>query len=79
MSSLLVLSNGNLIEPHLIKGVVKFPNKGVALRNEFNKILDFIREKDERRQRIIVTVLAQIIKDRDWNQPDWETEFATAP
>ena len=79
MSSLLVLPHENLIEPHLIKGVIKFPGKGVALRNEFNKILDFIPEKDERRQRMIVTVLAQIIKDRDWNQPDWETEFATAP
>ena len=79
MSSLLVLPHENLIEPHLIKGVIKFPGKGVALRNEFNKILDFIPEKDERRQRIIVKVLEQIIKVRNRSKPNWDVEFATAP
>lgn len=79
MASLLVLPHGNLIDPSLIKGVVKFKAKGVALRNEFNKILDFIPEVDARRQQIIVIVLLRIIKDRNWEQPDWEAEFATAP
>ncbi len=79
MAAPLVLSHGNLIAPHLIKGVVKFKGKGVALRNEFNKILDFIAETDDRRQQIIVDVLLQVMKTRNWVQPDWEAEFATAP
>lgn len=79
MASLLILPHENLVEPYLIKGVIKFPGKGVALRNEFNKIIDFIPEPDERRQRIIVRVLQQVIKVRNWVQPNWEEEFATAP
>lgn len=77
MASKLVLPNGNLINPLFIQGVVKFPGKGVALRNEFNKILDFLREPDEQRQQIIVTVLHRVMCTRNWEQPDWEVEFAT--
>lgn len=79
MASLLVLPHGNLIDPPVIKGVIKFKGKGVALRNEFNKILDFIPEIDERRQRIIVDVLLKVIKVRNWEQPNWQEEFDTAP
>ncbi len=79
MANLLTLPNGNLVSPALIRGVVKFPGKGVALRNEFNKIMDFIREADERRQAVIAQVLKEITSNRDWEQPDWATEFATAP
>lgn len=79
MAAKLKLSNGNLIAPHLIQGVVKFKGKGVALRNEFNKIMDFIVEPDDRRQQIIVEVLHGVISSRNWTQPDWEIEFATAP
>ena len=31
------------------------------------------------RQQIIVEVLHGVISSRNWTQPDWETEFATAP
>lgn len=79
MAAKLELPNGNLIAPHLIQGVVKFKGKGVALRNEFNKILDFIAEPDDRRQHIIVKVLHALMSTRNWSQPDWDTEFATAP
>jgi len=75
----LVLPHGNLITPALIRGVVKFKGKGVALRNEFNKIQDFIPETDARRQQIIVDCLLRVMSKRDWDQPDWDTEFATAP
>lgn len=79
MAMPLVLPHGNLITPALIKGVVKFKGKGVALRNEFNKIQDFIPETDDRRQQIIVDCLLRVMSRRDWPQPDWEAEFATAP
>lgn len=79
MAMPLVLPHGNLITPALIRGVVKFKGKGVALRNEFNKIQDFIPETDARRQQIIVDCLLRVMSKRDWDQPDWETEFATAP
>ncbi len=79
MAMPLVLPHGNLITPALIRGVVKFKGKGVALRNEFNKIQDFIPETDARRQQIIVDCLLRVMSKRDWDQPDWDTEFATAP
>ena len=79
MAMPLVLPHGNLITPALIRGVVKFKGKGVALRNEFNKIQDFIPETDARRQQIIVDCLLRVVSKRDWDQPDWDTEFATAP
>ena len=79
MAAKLKLSNGNLIAPHLIQGVVKFKGKGVALRNEFNKIVDFIVEPDDCRQQIIVDVIEVVTSSRNWSQPDWEQEFAAAP
>lgn len=79
MAMPLVLPHGNLITPALIRGVVKFKGKGVALRNEFNKIQDFIPETDARRQQIIVDCLLRVMSSRNWEQPDWEVEFATAP
>lgn len=75
----LVLPHGNLTTPPLIKSVVKFRGKGVALKNEYNKIQDFIPETDDRRQQIIVDCLLRVMSKRDWEQPDWATEFAAAP
>ena len=68
MAMPLVLPHGNLITPALIRGVVKFKGKGVALRNEFNKIQDFIPETDARRQQIIVDCLLQFLpgKHAEW-------------
>ena len=79
MEKLLVLPNRNLIAPSSIKGVMKYAGKGVALRNEYNKFLDFIAEKDARLQQIIVDCLLRVLSTRNWEQPDWEAEFATAP
>ncbi|MBS0356812.1 MAG: hypothetical protein JSR83_23260 [Proteobacteria bacterium] len=79
MAKLLVLPNKNLIDPTMIHGVIRFPNKGIALRNEYNKICDFLKYPDEREQRIIIEVLHRILNTRDWEQPDWDAEFATAP
>lgn len=77
MKDLLALSNLNLHAPENIRGVVKFPGKGVAIRNEFNKMLDFIKEPDPARQQVIVDVLRTVIRQgRDWTQPNWEAEFA---
>lgn len=79
MKDLCELSNDNLHDPANIRGVVKFPGKGVAIRNEFNKMLDFIKEPDPARQQVIVNVLREVIRQgRDWKQPNWEAEFAKA-
>ncbi|MES2879535.1 MAG: hypothetical protein V4713_14060 [Pseudomonadota bacterium] len=76
MENLLQLPNGNLIARSSIKGVVKFPNKGVALRNEFNKFLDFIREPDAAAQDLIVKVLLSVLSaGREWTQPNWADEM----
>lgn len=77
MKDLLELSNGNLHDPANIRGVVKFPGKGVAIRNEFNKMLDFVKETEAARQQVVVDVLREVIRQgRDWKQPNWEAEFA---
>jgi hypothetical protein len=76
---LLELPNGNLLDPDLIKGVVKFPKKGVTLRNEFNKMLDFIREADEVLQAAIVAEIRKVLEaERDWEQPDWFVVLSAA-
>lgn len=76
MENLLQLPNGNLIARSSIKGVVKFPGKGVALRNEFNKFLDFIREPDTAVQEVIVKVIQHVLSaGRDWTQPNWIDEM----
>ncbi len=74
---LLTLPNGNLIAPALIRGVVKFPGKGVAFRSEYNKLLDFEKEPDPLRQQVVVIVIRTVLRQgRDWKQPDWQAEFA---
>lgn len=76
MENLFQLPNGNLIARSSIKGVVKFPGKGVALRNEFNKILDFIRVPDVTTQELIVKVIHEVLSaGRDWEQPNWADEI----
>lgn len=76
MKDLLELSNGNLHAPEGIRGVVKFPGKGVAIRNEFNKMLDFVKEPDPARQQVIVDVLRRVLQQgREWKQPNWDAEF----
>lgn len=75
MAAPLTLPNGNLITPHLIKGVTKYPKKGVGLRNEYNKLMDFYKQPDERIQDIFVRILRDIIASKDWEQPNWEEAF----
>lgn len=75
MAAPLQLPHGNLITPHLIKGVTKFPKKGVGIRNEYNKLMDFVPLPDARAQDIFIRILYEILSTKDWMQPDWEKEF----
>lgn len=76
---LLTMASGNLIDPTQIYGVVKFKGKGVALRNEYNKIISFEREPNDARQDVIVSELALVLQaGEDWKQPDWKAAFDKA-
>lgn len=80
MENLFKLHNGNYISISILKGIIKFPGKGVALRNEFNKIVDFINEPNSDRQDIIAEALGRVhASGRNWKQVDWDAEFAKMP
>lgn len=73
---LLTLPSGNLINPALIHGVIKFPGKGVALRNEYNKIICFEREPDNERQDLLVFEIEIVVNaGKDWTPPNWAATF----
>jgi len=60
-----------------VAGIVKFAKKGVVIRNEYNKIIVFEPEVDADRQNVIADVIGNIVNSgRDWQQPDWDAEFA---
>lgn len=81
MAILLELPNGSGgIAPELIKVVLPVPNKGVVLRNEYNKIISMIPETDAERHKVIVKVVKAVVdKGEDWHQPNWDAEFAKIP
>ncbi len=77
MARLLILPSGCALDPTTVAGIVKFANKGVVFRNEYNKIIVFEAEPDAARQSVLTTVVAAIVNGaRDWVQPDWAAEFA---
>lgn len=77
--NLLTMASGNMINPALIHGVIKFKGKGVALRNEYNKIISFEREPDDARQDVIVSELGLVLDaGENWKQPDWKAAFNKA-
>ena len=77
-SRLLELSNGNLVALGIINAVQNYPDKGVGIKNEYSKLIDFIKEPDAARRKIITNVLNRLINrdGRTWVQPDWPKEFA---
>lgn len=77
MAKLLKLKSGSSFDPSLVAGIVKFAKKGVVIRNEYNKIIVFEPEIDAERQNVIADVIGNIVNSgRDWQQPDWDAEFA---
>lgn len=77
MAKLLKLKSGSSFDPSLVAGIVKFAKKGVVIRNEYNKIIVFEPEVDPERQNVIADVIGDIVNiGRDWQQPDWDAEFA---
>ncbi len=74
---LLVMPSGNLVNPTHIHGVIKFKGKGVALRNEYNKIICFEEEPDNARQNVIASELEIVVNaKKDAAQPDWKAAFS---
>lgn len=77
--NLLEMKSGNVLDPFLIRGVVKFPGKGVVFKNEYNKTLVYEAEPDAFYQDAIVKAVVQVLRaGKSWQQPDWAAEYAKA-
>lgn len=77
--NLLEMKSGNVTDPYLIRGIVKFPGKGVVFRNEYNKTLVYEPEADPIYQDAIVKGVVTVLKaGKSWQQPDWVAEYAKA-
>lgn len=79
MSNVLETKSGNVFNPALVHGIVKFPGKGVVFRNEYNKTLVYEPEPDSFYQDAIVKAVVQILRaGKNWPHPDWAAEYAKA-
>lgn len=77
--ALVVMVSGNALDPVLVRGISKFPGKGVAFRNADNKMLCYEAEPDPFYQDVIVNAIVRLEKEgRSAAQPDWEALFAQA-
>ena len=77
--NLLEMKSGNVVDPFLIRGIVKFPGKGVVFKNEYNKTLVYEAEPDAFYQDALVKAVVQVLRARNsWLPPDWAAEYAKA-
>ena len=77
--NLLEMKSGNVLDPFLIRGIVKFSGKGVVFKNEYNKTLVYEPEADPFYQDALVKAVVQVLRSgKSWPQPDWAAEYAKA-
>ncbi|MDD3352258.1 hypothetical protein [Zoogloea sp.] len=77
--NLLEMKSGNVLDPFLIRGIVKFPGKGVVFKNEYNKTMVYEPETDPFNQDALVKAVVQVLRaGKAWEQPDWAAEYAKA-
>lgn len=77
--NLLEMKSGNVVDPFLIRGIVKFSGKGVVFKNEYNKTLVYEPEADPFYQDALVKAVVQVLRaGKTWPQPDWVAEYAKA-
>ena len=61
---------------HVCNGV---PGKGVILRNEFNKLIEYIKCSLPEQQKIIVENIKLVqSQGENWVQPDWDALLTKA-
>ncbi|MFZ4538618.1 hypothetical protein [Propionivibrio sp.] len=79
MPRLMSMPSCTAIDPAMIHVVKPVDNKGVFIRNEFNKIIEYIKQTDPVLQRIIVDEIQKVqSQGADWVQPNWDVLFAKA-
>jgi len=77
--NLLEMKSGNVFDPALIRGIVKFPSKGIVFKNEYNKTIVYEPEPDSFNQDAVVKAVVEVLKaGKSWQQPDWSVEYAKA-
>ena len=72
MPRMLRLSDGSAVDPAMIHVAYGVPGKGVVIRNEYNKLINFIKQPLPEHQDIIVENITLVQEQGDkWEQPDW--------
>lgn len=79
MPRMLLLPNGSAVNPamiHVVKGV---EGKGVIIRNEYNKMIEFIKFIANEHHPLIVAEVQKVqSQGEDWVQPDWDALLGKA-
>jgi hypothetical protein len=71
--------SGNVFDPALIHGIVKFAGKGIVFKNEYNKTMVYEPEPDSFNQDAIVKAVIVVLRaGKSWEQPDWVVKYAKA-
>lgn len=74
MPRMLLLPNGSAVDPAMIHVVKSVEGKGVIIRNEFNKMIEYMKYSDTMCHIVIVTEIQNVQKQgEDWTQPDWDS------
>jgi len=77
--NLLEMKSGNVFDPALIHGIVKFAGKGIVFKTEYNRTLVYEPEPDSFNQDAVVKAVIVILKaGKSWEQPDWVAVYAQA-
>ena len=80
MPRMLRLSDGSAVDPAMIHVAYGVPGKGVVLKNEYNKLLEYLKYSLPEHQKIIVDNINLVqSQGEDWLQPDWGVLLAKAP
>ncbi len=68
---LLSLPNEDLTDPKLIKGVRRLDGKGMLLTNEYNKVINLVREPDNDVVKAYITALHKMLQSKTPYEIDW--------
>lgn len=79
MPRMLLLPNGSAVDPAMIHVVKSVEGKGVIIRNEYNKMIEYVRFAATELHTLIVTEIQKVQSlGEDWVQPDWDALLGKA-
>lgn len=79
MPRMLLLPNGSAVNPSMIHVVKGVEGKGVIIRNEYNKLIEFIKFITTEHLPLIVSEVQKVqSQGEDWIQPNWDALLGKA-